>query len=46
MDLSIAKAIIVKGAGNRGKTTLIFEFIILGGILPWLARRLPLSSRK
>ena len=27
MDLSIAKAIIVKGAGNRGKTTLIFEFI-------------------
>ena len=26
--------------------TLIFEFIILGGILPWLARRLPLSSRK
>lgn len=27
MDLSIAKAIIVKGAGNGGKTTLIFEFI-------------------
>ena len=27
MDLSIAKAIVVKGAGNRGKTSLIFEFI-------------------
>ena len=24
MDLSIAKAIVVKGAGNRGKTSLIF----------------------
>lgn len=27
MDLSIAKAIVVKGAGNRGKTSLIFELI-------------------